>query len=131
MLSLTRVQSNEGQIFEKSRTDRWGESLVCGEQNKCNIAIETSAVGEIGKGIMEKHKDCIKNIKTVKNEQPNHDSDSDIDSEYTYTDCSESEDSSYDSGFGAGGRKDKIERKQQIPSKEDAEDDPYSCLPLS
>ena len=78
---------------------------------------------------MEKTKDGIKNMKTVELELPNHDCD--IDSEYTYTDCSESEDSSYDSGFGAGGRKDKIERKQQIPSKEDAEDDPYSCLPLA
>ena len=74
---------------------------------------------------MENNKDSIT---TVENELSKHDSDSDIDSDYTYTDCSESEDSSYDSGFDAGGRKDKIESKKQIPSKEDTEDDPYSCL---
>ena len=79
---------------------------------------------------MEKTKDGIKNMKTVENKLPNPDFDSDIDSEYTYTDCSESEDSSWDSGFAVCERKDKIERKKQIPSKEDTEDDPYSCLPL-
>ena len=67
---------------------------------------------------MEKNNDGVKN-----------DSNSDTDSEYTYTECSESEDSSYDSGFGASGRKDKIERKKYIHSKEDTEYDPYSCLP--
>merc|ERR1712106_58940 len=78
-------------------------------------------------GTMIGTEDAKEKIKSVKKEASVCDSFSEDDSDYTYTDCSDSEETSSDSGFSISITKD---TKKQVSKELVDKDDPYSSLPL-